>query len=193
MTRPSVPDDWPWRSERARSLGAYPSAAIALSTRSAVSAATPASSLMTRETVFRLTPALRATSRIVGRVDRTPSPLDDNVVTTLRRQRTPRRGRCQGATDLAVSRWSRRAQGAGALAVQLAGRGRLYARCGGRDSRSRGGEQRLSALERGGQRGRQDVARPDRVAHLVDRGRRQPLGLRAGPGDRGAGLGGCHR
>jgi hypothetical protein len=45
-----------------------PSAAIASPTRSAVAVATPASALMTRETVFKLTPAFSATSRIVGLV-----------------------------------------------------------------------------------------------------------------------------
>src|SRR5215211_7580968 len=68
MTRPSVEDDRPWRSERARSLRWKPSAAIASPTRSAVAEATPASALMTRDTVFKLTPAFSATSRMVGLV-----------------------------------------------------------------------------------------------------------------------------
>src|SRR5436190_4202074 len=62
---------------------------MAAVTRPAVVAATPGSSLMTRETVFRLTPASTATSRMVGRVVRkalrSSSPprlttLTDNVV-----------------------------------------------------------------------------------------------------------------
>src|SRR5215213_1776448 len=67
MTSPSVPDDCPGRSERARSLRSKPSSVIASATRAAVAGATAASPLITRETVFRLTPAVRATSRIVGR------------------------------------------------------------------------------------------------------------------------------
>src|SRR3954454_18560226 len=67
MTSPSVAEDPPWRSDRARSLRSKPSAAIASATRSAVAGATAASPLITRETVLRLTPADRATSRIVGR------------------------------------------------------------------------------------------------------------------------------
>src|SRR5215208_1532685 len=70
MTSPSVPDDCPGRSERARSLRSKPSSVIASATRAAVAGATAASPLMTRETVFRLTPAERATSRIVGRGER---------------------------------------------------------------------------------------------------------------------------
>src|SRR5215207_7886795 len=65
MTRPRALAR-PWRSERATSLRAKPSRAIAASTRAAVSERTPASPLTTRETVFRLTPAVLATSRIVG-------------------------------------------------------------------------------------------------------------------------------
>src|SRR5215207_6485515 len=68
MIRPSVALERPWRSERARSLRWKPRATIASVTRAAVSAATPASRLITRETVFRLTPARCATSRIVGLV-----------------------------------------------------------------------------------------------------------------------------
>src|SRR3954462_14973385 len=71
MTSPSVPEDPPWRSDRARSLRSKPSAAIASATRAAVAGATAASPLITRETVLRLTPADRATSRIVGRGNRT--------------------------------------------------------------------------------------------------------------------------
>ena len=56
----------PWRSERATSLRGKPSSAIAASTRAAVAGRTPSSLLTTRETVFRLTPAVLATSRIVG-------------------------------------------------------------------------------------------------------------------------------
>ena len=65
-------DERPWRSERARSLRSNPSASIASVTLAAVAGATPASALITRETVFRLTPAWYATSLIVGL---------DNVVT----------------------------------------------------------------------------------------------------------------
>src|SRR5215218_1168669 len=90
MIRPIVEDERPCRSERARSLRWKPSAAIASPTRAAVSAATPDSPLMTRETVFRLTPARCATSRIVGLVALTATfllappdgatALSDNVV-----------------------------------------------------------------------------------------------------------------
>src|SRR3954464_14439057 len=41
---------------------------MAAVTRSAVAGVTPASALITRETVFRLTPAMSATWRMVGRV-----------------------------------------------------------------------------------------------------------------------------
>src|SRR4051812_50019554 len=78
MTRPSVADVVPRRSERARSLRRNPSSAIAAFTRSAVSGATPGSSLITRLTVFKLTPALSATWRIVGRACLISSA--DNVV-----------------------------------------------------------------------------------------------------------------
>src|SRR3954469_9620052 len=88
MTRPRVEELRPWRSERARSFRWKPSSSIATPTRSAVAAATPGSSLITRETVFRLTPARTATSRIVGRVGRralrslssSQTTLSDNVV-----------------------------------------------------------------------------------------------------------------
>ena len=43
---------------------------MAACTRAVVSAATPASPLRTRETVFALTPAARATSHSVGRWER---------------------------------------------------------------------------------------------------------------------------
>ena len=55
------------RSSWARWSGRYPSAAMAARTRSATTSRTAASSLTTRETVFTLTPAAAATSRIVGR------------------------------------------------------------------------------------------------------------------------------
>ena len=64
----------PWRSERARSLRSKPSASIASVTLAAVDGETPASALITRETVLRLTPAWLATSLIVGL---------DNVVTDV--------------------------------------------------------------------------------------------------------------
>jgi hypothetical protein len=74
----------PWRSERATSLRANPSRAIAASTRAAVSARTPASRFTTRETVFRLTPAVLATSRIVGLATSSPPPQTlDRALTTL--------------------------------------------------------------------------------------------------------------
>src|SRR4051794_25534699 len=66
MTRPSVCDERPCRSDAARSLRSKPSVAIAVVTRSVVAGVTPASALITRETVFRLTPAISATSLIVG-------------------------------------------------------------------------------------------------------------------------------
>src|SRR3954469_17025509 len=85
MTSPTVADVDPRRSERARSLRRKPSSAIASVTRAAVCGATLASSLMTRDTVFKLTPARSATWRIVGRAPpRTgtagrPPPSRDNV------------------------------------------------------------------------------------------------------------------
>src|SRR5690606_41274096 len=66
MTRPSVDDDCPGRRLRARSLRRNPSCSMAAVTRSVVSGRTPGSLLTTRDTVFNLTPATRATSRIVG-------------------------------------------------------------------------------------------------------------------------------
>jgi hypothetical protein len=85
MIRPIVELERPWRSERARSLRWKPSSAIASPTRAAVAAATPDSPLMTRETVFRLTPARCATSRIVGLVALTATFLltPPEFVTTL--------------------------------------------------------------------------------------------------------------
>src|SRR4051794_13795254 len=74
MTRPSVAEEPPWRRVRARSLRSKPSAPIASATRAAVAGATPASALITRETVFRLTPAVCATSLIVG-LDNVVNPL----------------------------------------------------------------------------------------------------------------------
>src|SRR6266511_5379923 len=55
---------------------------MAFLTRAAASAPTPRSSLTTRETVFRLTPAARATSRMVerGLMFGWPPPWSDNVV-----------------------------------------------------------------------------------------------------------------
>src|SRR4051794_21328755 len=98
MTRPRVEELRPCRSERARSLRWKPSSEIAAATRSAVALATPGSSLMTRETVFRLTPAASATSRIVGRVVRraisvlsppSQTTLSDNVVRAAPYARRP--------------------------------------------------------------------------------------------------------
>src|SRR3954452_19226232 len=85
MIRPIVALERPWRSERARSLRWNPSATMASPTRAAVPLATPASSLMTRETVFRLTPARCATSRMVGLVALTATFLlaPPEIVTTL--------------------------------------------------------------------------------------------------------------
>jgi hypothetical protein len=57
-----------------------PSRVIAASTRSAVSACTPGSSLTTRDTVLMLTPARRATSLIVARRTRRPDGLDNVVM-----------------------------------------------------------------------------------------------------------------
>src|SRR4051794_28142439 len=104
ITRPIVEEERPWRSERARSLRWKPRSAIAADTRSAVGPATPGSSLITRETVLRLTPARSATSRIVGRervagmtsdtVLLLRTTMDDNVV---RSDRMRRRAACQGA------------------------------------------------------------------------------------------------
>src|SRR3954464_13666251 len=68
MIRPIVALERPWRSERARPFRWTPRARMASPTRAAVPVATPASPLITRETVFRLTPARCATSRIVGLV-----------------------------------------------------------------------------------------------------------------------------
>src|SRR3954451_14733641 len=79
ITSPIVDDERPWRRERARSLRWKPRSAIAAETRSAVGPATPGSSLITRETVFRLTPARSATSRIVGR-ERVAGMTSDTVL-----------------------------------------------------------------------------------------------------------------
>src|SRR5579859_122513 len=57
----------PVRSSRADSLRRKPRSAIAPCTRLAVSGVTPASPFTTRDTVFSATPALDATSFIVGR------------------------------------------------------------------------------------------------------------------------------
>jgi hypothetical protein len=59
--RPSV------RSSRAPGCGRKPSSSIARCTLTASAVETPGSSLTTRETVFRLTSASWATSRMVGR------------------------------------------------------------------------------------------------------------------------------
>src|SRR3954468_12374402 len=81
------------------SLRRKPSAAMAALTFSVVSGRTPSSPLTTRDTVLRLTPARRATSRMVGRMvsPRTERFLQDNVVLSswqARRQCKPaeRRG-----------------------------------------------------------------------------------------------------
>ena len=59
---------WPLRrSRRAASLRWKPSRRIARSTLAAVSGITLASPFTTRDTVIGLTPAARATSRMVGR------------------------------------------------------------------------------------------------------------------------------
>ena len=67
MTRPIVSRLIPRFRLEAISLRWNPSCRAAASTRSAVSGRTPASPLTTRETVLKLTPATRATSRTVGR------------------------------------------------------------------------------------------------------------------------------
>src|SRR5882724_11247126 len=74
-----VPVDEPRRRLRAPRLRRNPSWSMAASTRVAVPGCTPASPLTTLETVFRLTPASRATSFIVARLIR-PWPALDNVV-----------------------------------------------------------------------------------------------------------------
>src|SRR3954452_5276284 len=99
MTSPSAPA-LPCRRLRASSLRADPNRWMAAVTRAAVSCATPGSALTTRETVFRLTPAVLATSRIVGRPDNEPlSSLVtrgvDNVVSAPSRRPYP-------ATDIVV-------------------------------------------------------------------------------------------
>ena len=58
---------WPDRSVLASRFGRKPSSAAEASTRSISACCTCGASLMTRETVFRLTPAWRATSTMVGR------------------------------------------------------------------------------------------------------------------------------
>src|SRR4030081_1356391 len=78
-----VPVDEPRRRLRAPRLRRKPSWSIAASTRVAVPGCTPASPLTTRETVFRLPPASRATSFIVARLIR-PWPELDNVVIDMR-------------------------------------------------------------------------------------------------------------
>src|SRR3954454_23341679 len=139
MTRPSVAEDPPWRSVRARSLRSKPSASIASTTRAAVAGATPASALMTRETVFKLTPAVCATSLMVGL---------DNVVTPR-----PDASRAVGPVSSHAGGELLHARG-----VELAGRRVLDARRGGRDPFARRGGEPLAALERRGERGRQHVA-----------------------------------
>src|SRR3954468_22053457 len=67
MTSPTAPAR-PWRRLRATSLRAKPRSAMTACTRAAVAACTPGSRLTTRETVLRLTPAVLATSRMVGRL-----------------------------------------------------------------------------------------------------------------------------
>ena len=71
-----------FRSERRRLLAAwscrYSSRSMAARTRDRTSADTAGSVLITRETVFKLTPASAATSRMVGR-PRAPVPAFGNV------------------------------------------------------------------------------------------------------------------
>src|SRR3954465_13909812 len=166
MTRPSVAEPLPWRSERARSLRSKPSASIASETRAAVAGATPASALITRETVFRLTPAVCATSLIVG-LDNVVSPRGGTLAERRGACQAARCGRCGGG----VSRARRPSRHPGgelphARWIELS-RGRpLHAGRGGGDALARGGGERLAALERGPERGGQHVTRPDRVADL---------------------------
>src|SRR6188472_2699556 len=120
MISPRVIEERPWRSDRARSLRWKPSSAIASPTFAAVSAATPGSPLITRDTVFRLTPARCATSRMVGLVaPRTtilltppsgPTTLTDNVVGgtvtgTWRECQVPPATRARPQNDPRPSRW----------------------------------------------------------------------------------------
>ena len=67
MRRPTMALGPPPARDCARRLGRKPSSRAAAKTRSAVVGATPYSSFMAREAVFRLTPASAATSARVGR------------------------------------------------------------------------------------------------------------------------------
>src|SRR6185312_613600 len=79
MTRPRLAVAWPRRRRpAAMSLRVKPSSLIAKRTRSDVPDITPGSPFSTRETVFRLTPARDATSRMVGRAG--ARDIFDNVV-----------------------------------------------------------------------------------------------------------------
>ena len=80
MTSPTVADACAGRRLRAISFRWKPSASIACLTR-AVAKPTPGSPFTTRDTVLRLTPAACATSRIVGREERSRlEGGEDNVV-----------------------------------------------------------------------------------------------------------------
>src|SRR5258705_2738213 len=67
MSRPMVAVNWPERSVLANRLRRTPRSSEAVSTRSTSDCWTWGALLMTRDTVFRLTPARRATSTMVGR------------------------------------------------------------------------------------------------------------------------------
>src|SRR4051812_45591682 len=69
----------PMESVRAVALSQYPSSSTAARTRARVSSTTSGLSLSTRETVAALTPARRATSRIVG----PPRPFEDDETGTI--------------------------------------------------------------------------------------------------------------
>src|ERR1700738_2068345 len=100
MSRPIVAVSCPERSVLASRLRRKPNSSAELSTRSTSACWTCGALLMTRDTVFRLTPAWRATSTMVGR------RLGTSRITTQRYQRgtgeisqeTPRSRRC-------VARW----------------------------------------------------------------------------------------
>src|SRR5215211_6129926 len=79
MTSPTAPAR-PRRRLLATSFRVKPRRSMATSTRAAVSSRTPPSPLTTRDTVLTLTPAVRATSRMVGLATLALRPPSDNDV-----------------------------------------------------------------------------------------------------------------
>src|SRR4051812_30925208 len=166
MTRPIAPARR-WRRLRATSLRAKPRSAITACTRAAVSARTPGSRFTTRETVLRLTPAVIATSRIVGLA--TLNALSPGALTTLSTALLAG-DRNQALTTLSTSRRDVGPQRLRAGRVERARRLGLHARGAGRDAEDRRPCERLAALERHAEPADERVARADRVANRHPRG-----------------------